>query len=365
MAATMKAAVYHGNGDIRIEQVPRPEPGAGELLLEVHAAGVCGTDAAEYTQGPTMYPITVEHPITGHVGPMIPGHEFGGRVVAWGAGVSGFAEGDLVASGAGISCGACHQCLAGKTNLCVRYATSGLQRDGGLAQYVAVPADVCHEVGSLGLTDDGAGIVQPMSIAVHSMRRGQPRAGDEVLVLGVGGVGAFVVFAAAAERTRVIAADLDAERLAIAESLGAAEVMEAPRDALLNEEFPALRGRAAVVYEVSGTRQGLAAAIEAVGSGGRVVAIGLHKKPVPVDVRAITLREIELVGTSAHAFAADVPEAARLVASRAAGWSDVAPVALPLELMVPEALIPLSQGASGRIKNLIDPWVEDIRPSVF
>ena len=361
----MRAAVYHGHRDIRIEQVPVPQPGAGELLLEVHAAGVCGTDAAEYTQGPTMFPTAEPHPITEHSGPMIPGHEFGGRVVAWGDGVAGFREGELVASGAGISCGECHQCAAGRTNLCVRYATSGLQRNGGLAQYVAVPAAVCYEVGSLGLTDDGASIVQPMSIAVHSMRQGRPHAGDEVLVIGVGGVGAFLVYAAADAGAHVIAADLNSERLAIAKGLGAAETVEASRDELLTQTSPELIGRPVVVYEVSGTQSGLTAAIETVMSAGRVVAIGLHKRPVTVDVRAITLQEIELVGTNAHAFAADVPEAARLVASRKAGWSDVAPLALPLELMVTEALVPLSQGLSSRVKNLIDPWAEQPRPASF
>lgn len=361
----MKAAVYHGRGDIRIEDVPVPSPVDGELLLEVHAAGVCGTDAAEYTHGPTMYPIGARHPVTGHVGPMVPGHEFGGRVVAMGKGVTGFREGDLVASGAGISCGRCNQCALGRTSLCIRYATSGLQRDGGLAQFVAIPATVCHEVGSLGLTDDGAGIVQPMAIAVHSMRKGRPVAGDDVLVIGVGGVGAFLVYAAAEIGARVIAADLDETRLSIARDLGAAETVPATRGAPIDETAPDLVGRPVAVYEVSGTASGLDAAIRVAKAGGRVVPVGLHEHPVAVDVRAITLRELELVGTNAHAFAMDVPEAARLVAARSAGWTDVAPIALPLDAMVADALQPLADGTANRIKTLIDPWVDAPRATRF
>ena len=97
----------HGREDIRIEDVPEPTPGPGELLLEVGAAGVCGTDAAEFYEGPKLFPIPGPDPRTGQRGPMIPGHEFGGRVVGIGEGVEGFSEGDLVASGAGISCGVC------------------------------------------------------------------------------------------------------------------------------------------------------------------------------------------------------------------------------------------------------------------
>jgi (R,R)-butanediol dehydrogenase/meso-butanediol dehydrogenase/diacetyl reductase len=103
----MRAAVMHGRKDIRIEELPRPVPGPDELVLEVHAAGVCGTDLGEYLKGPSMFPIPGPHPITEHKGPMIPGHEFGGRIVEKGADVDGFAEGELLASGAGISCGTC------------------------------------------------------------------------------------------------------------------------------------------------------------------------------------------------------------------------------------------------------------------
>ena len=130
----MKAAVYHGARDIRVEEVPDPSPAAGELLLEVHAAGICGTDVGEWLHGPVSYALA-GHAVTGHTGPMIPGHELSGRVVATGAGVEGFAPGAVVATGAGISCGECFQCRAGLTNLCLRYSTVGLDRDGGLAQY--------------------------------------------------------------------------------------------------------------------------------------------------------------------------------------------------------------------------------------
>ena len=99
----MKAAIYYGQADIRVERWPDPTPGPDEVVLEVHAAGICGTDASEYAEGPVQYPIETRHPVTGHLGPMIPGHELCGRVVGRGPLVTGISEGDLVVSGAGIS----------------------------------------------------------------------------------------------------------------------------------------------------------------------------------------------------------------------------------------------------------------------
>lgn len=357
----MLAAVYHGPRDIRVEKVPIPELAPGELLLEVHAAGVCGTDASEYAHGPTMFPILDQHPVTGHRGPMIPGHEFGGRVVQIGSEVTGFSEGDLVTSGAGISCGACGQCEAGRTNLCERYATVGLQRSGGLAQYCVVPAAVCLNVSELGLTDDGAALVQPMSIAVHSMRRGRVGPDDEALVIGVGGVGAFLVYALAETGVTVTAVDLDRERLMIASALGAEATIRASGDRSLRESLNDNAPR--LIYEVSGAPSALADAVQLVRPGGTVVVVGLQEQPFDLDARNLALSEIELVGTNAHTFGTDIPEAARLISSRGVKWKDVAPVALPLEEVVDGALIPLLEGRSSRIKNLVDPWSDERRPT--
>ena len=358
----MRAAVYHGARDIRVEQIEAPEPGPGELLLEVHAAGICGTDASEWDHGPMMFPVARRNEWSGHAGPMVPGHEFGGRVVARGRDVAGFPEGTLVASGAGVSCGGCDACRAGITNFCERYFTVGLQRNGALAQYVAVPAGICLDVGAVGLDDDRAALVQPMSIAVHSLRQGKPRSGDSVVVIGVGGVGAFLVYAAARSGLRVLAADLDPGRLEVAAALGADATVAVERDEPLATRIrDALDGVASVVYEVTGAPPVLGAALELVEPRGRVVAIGLGGAPVPVDVRSLTLRELRLVGTNAHVFSADFADAAHLVAERQAGWSDVAPVALPLSLMVEEGLRPMTEGRPARIKTLIDPWAREVR----
>ncbi len=357
----MRAAVMHDTEDIRVEDVDVPGP--DDLLLEVRAAGVCGSDVGEFYDGPSMFPIHQRHPITGHAGPMIPGHEFGGRVIEVGPGVDGFTEGDLVASGAGVSCGECLQCRTGRTNLCTNYWTVGLQRNGGLAQYVAVPASACIDVGVRGLDDDRAALVQPMAIAVHAMGRGRPDTDEDYVVLGVGGIGAFLVYALAEGGRRVVAVDLNPDRLEIARALGADATINA---GIAEDLTAAIRDVAAtprIVYEVTGSEPGLTAAMDVVLPGGRVVAIGLQKAPRSLDVRALTLQEKELLGTNAHAFPTAFPEAARLIASRAEGWHDVAPVALTLEQLATETFPAMRAGVSPRIKTLFDPWASEPRPA--
>ena len=361
---SMRAAVYHGSHDIRVEDLEVPDPGPGELLIEVHAAGICGTDASEWSHGPTMFPILTRNARSGHLGPMVPGHEFGGRVAARGQGVEGFPDDAIVASGAGISCGTCPACTQMHTNFCEQYFTVGLQRNGALAQYVTVPASICLPVEQHGLGDDGAALVQPMSVAVHALRQGSPHPSDTVVVIGIGGVGAFLVYAAVEMGLRVVAADLAAERLDIARALGAAGTVEVDRDVdLASQLLRALEEPAVVAYEVTGVAEALQAALAIVEPRGRVVAVGLGAKPVPVDVRSLTLREVSLVGTNAHVFGADFAEAARLVGRRPGGWGDVAPVALPLDALVPRGLQPMVARRAERIKTLIDPWATEVRPT--
>ena len=353
--------MYYGRGDVRVEEVEDPTPAVGEVVLRVHANGICGTDAAEYAAGPMLYPITERHAVTGHLGPMIPGHEIAGTVVAVGPGVAGFRDGELVVTGAGNSCGRCAWCRAGRTNLCATYSTVGLQRDGGLAQYCAVPAATCLSVDHLGLSGDIAAMAQPMSIAVHSLRQGRPQPGERVVVIGAGGIGAFLTYALITIGVEVVVADLSAERVATASSLGATAFQPASPATLL-EELREWAPDPAVVYEVTGNPAALEVALAAVARGGRVVAVGLQEHAVPIDARMLTLREVELIGTNAHAFGRDMPTAVELLATRTRPWDDFAAVAVGLDGLVDEGIIPLVERRPTQLKTLIDPWIDGTRP---
>jgi (R,R)-butanediol dehydrogenase/meso-butanediol dehydrogenase/diacetyl reductase len=356
---TMLAARFHGAGDVRVERVEAPPaPGPGEVLLRVRTAGICGSDGLEYRMGPVLVrPLDVPHPVTGHLGPLTLGHEFAGEVVTAGEGVEHLREGMLVACGAGMSCGECGPCRAGRTNLCTTYATIGFHRDGALAEHVIAPASICFDAGAYGLGPDAAAMAQPMAIAVHAARRGRVTEGELALIVGAGGIGSFLTFAASAGAgAEVVVADPDARRLRIAAALGAASTASGVEEAL--------GGRVPdVIFEASGTAGALEQAVRLAPRGGRVVAVGVQKAPPPVDMARVTLDELELIGTVAHVAQADFPEALRLLALRDEGWADVAPDVLPLELVVDAGIRPLAEGTSERIKTLIDPRAEAPRPS--
>src|ERR1700742_2705326 len=168
----MRAAVYHGAGDVRIEAASEPgEPGPGEVLISPSMAAICGTDASESAHGPHMIPLHERHPGSGLVGPLIIGHEFVGRVEALGDGVDGLAVGDRVVSGAGVSCGECDWCKAGRTNLCAGYYTLRLSAPGGVADGVLSPASICVPVRDA-VDDVGASMAQPLAVAIHALDRG-------------------------------------------------------------------------------------------------------------------------------------------------------------------------------------------------
>jgi (R,R)-butanediol dehydrogenase / meso-butanediol dehydrogenase / diacetyl reductase len=357
----VRAAVYYGRGDIRLEEVVQPRPAGGELLLQITMAGICGTDAHEFSSGPVVYSIGEPHAVTGHSGPIIPGHEFVGRVVDVGSGVGGFKLGDLVVSGAGISCGECHWCRRSKTNLCANYSTAGLQRNGALAEYCAVPATTCVDVGPYGLTSEVAALAQPMSIVVHAMRQGRLEPGDLAVVIGVGGIGAFLTYAASRIGAVVVATDFDRGRLEVASSLGAGYVVDASSEDAVISLLSSEGQVPTVIYEVTGSPGGLKAALRMATRGTRIVAVGLQGATANIDLRDLTTREMEILGTNAHCVARDLPEALGLLASREASWSDVAPTALSLDRLVDDGIKPLVERRSAQIKTLVDPWAESSR----
>jgi (R,R)-butanediol dehydrogenase/meso-butanediol dehydrogenase/diacetyl reductase len=353
----MRAAVYHDTQDLRIEDVPTPRPGPGELLVKVVAVGICGTDAHEFTAGPVQYPIHHRNPVSGHLGPMIPGHEPAGVVVEAGPGVTGFAPGDAVASAATTPCGACDRCREGRPTVCRRISAVGVHRDGALAEYAVVPAATCLRLEPYGLCPEVGALAQPMAIAVHAVGRGRLRLGEHALLVGVGGIGSFVCHAAAAAGARVTAIDRRPDRLKLARDLGAHEtVLAGEGDVRL-----AGRGDADVVYELTGTAGGLETALGAVRDGGRIVQVGLHHGPRTVELLRLTLKELEIVGTNSLALHPDLHVALRLLAARVRGWRDVAPELIPLTDLVDGGIRPLAERKTTRVKTLIDPWATSVR----
>src|ERR1043165_1086169 len=222
----MRAAVYYGAHDVRVEDRPVPERADGQVLLRVLRSGMCGTDAAEWRSGPHLFAVDHPHPVSGHVGPLILGHEFIGEVVERGPG-SAFAIGDRVAAGAGVWCSECPRCREGRTNLCWKYTTLGLNVDGGMAEFVAAPEKMLAPIPD-GLSLELAGLAQPLAVGLHAARRAGVADGDRVVVIGAGAIGTFVlagVLSLAAAEVTVI--DFPGPRLDRALRVGATRVLPA------------------------------------------------------------------------------------------------------------------------------------------
>jgi threonine dehydrogenase-like Zn-dependent dehydrogenase len=347
----MRAAVLHAVGDLRVDEVPVPVPGPGEVLIRVAVCGVCGSDATEFGRN-----LVLAQP------PVTLGHEFAGTVEAVGDGVTSIPVGATVVCGAGISCGECKPCRAGRTNLCRNYATLGFHADGGLAGYVVAPAKIVLDVTDTGLPLDTLGLTQPMAIAVHAVRRSGLTAGQDAVIIGVGGIGAFITVAAAATGARVLVVDLNDERLELAVRLGATSTLK-PGTATLAERIEELGMDVDVFFEVSGSAPGLASVLEAARPGSTIVPVGIQRGEPELPLGKWTLNEYKIVGTLAHVFKDDFPEAVRLLGTRP-DWTDIASEVIPLEQIAEEALQPLLEGRSTQIKTLVDPWATTARAAV-
>jgi (R,R)-butanediol dehydrogenase / meso-butanediol dehydrogenase / diacetyl reductase len=337
----VKAAVFHGAQDVRIEEVAEPaDPASGGVVLEVLRAAICGTDASEWDHGPILCRPGV-----------VLGHEFVGRVTAIGADVDGLHVGDRVVSGAGISCGRCAWCRAGRTNLCAEYRTLGLQVDGGLAEYVASPASICRLVPDP-VDDDAAAMTQPLAVALHALSRVALQPFESVAVIGVGGIGSFIVAGAAhrAAEGRVVALDIDPQRLATALALGADEAIDASGRELGDLLLELTDGVGFdVVIEATGAPHAPAAAVKGARRGARVLFVGLHGAPRELELTPMILREVDVYTTVAHVCDTDIPAALSLLAESSVASVTAGP-RIPLEELVSEGLRPLAERrATGKI----------------
>ncbi|MDP9814237.1 NAD(P)-dependent alcohol dehydrogenase [Spirilliplanes yamanashiensis] len=286
------AAVLHGVGDLRIEEVPRPVAGPGEVLVEIRSVGICGSDVHYYEHGR----------IGDHVvnAPMILGHEASGVVVG---------TGQRVAVEPGVPCGHCEQCRAGAYNLCpdVRFfATPPI--DGALAHVVAVHEAFAHPVPDE-LSDDAAALCEPLSVGLWANRKAGTTIGSRVLVTGAGPVGVLCAETARAFGASWVGiADVQPDRLKAAEAFAVDEVIDARRGV----DYAAYRPD--VLLECTGAEPVVDAGIRALRPRGRAVLVGMGASGTQqLPVQAIQTRELIVTGTFRYAHT--YPDAIALAAS--------------------------------------------------
>jgi L-iditol 2-dehydrogenase len=296
----MRASVLRGVGDVALETRPIPTPGPGEVLVQVNAVGVCGSDVHYYEHG-RIGPYVVEAPI-------VLGHEAGGRVTSVGTGVSSLVPGQRVSLEPGVPCHTCTQCLAGRYNLCpdvVFFATPPY--DGAFAEYVVLPEAFVHAVPD-SVSDDAAALLEPLSVGVWACRRAGVSPGTRVLVTGAGPIGLVCVQAARAYgAAEVWATDVSPRRLELAGRLGAV-----PLD-VTHRSVGEWGIEPDVLLECSGNATATSQAIRTVSRAGRVVLIGMGADEVAMPLPYIQDRELVLTG--AFRYANTWPTAIDLVAS--------------------------------------------------
>jgi alcohol dehydrogenase, propanol-preferring len=303
----MRAARIFEDLTLRLEDVPEPVPGPGQVLVRVHAAGVCGTDLhiLDGMIKPDPYPMTL-------------GHEAAGVVESAPDG-TGFSAGDRVAVYNKIFCGACEQCLSGRHNICdTEPGQLGFTMDGGDTEYVAVPARNLVPVPAEVDLATAAVLTCAGMTAVHATRLSGLRLGQTAVVDGIGGVGALMVQAARQAGARVIAVADSEEKRQLAISCGASDAVPAARD----EDFAGLPsavreltgGRGAdVFFELIGTTESMTAGVRCLAKGGRFVSTGYTDQPLSVHPIEFILSETSLVSTVA-ATRQDLADALRLAA---------------------------------------------------
>jgi threonine 3-dehydrogenase len=263
-------------GGIGFRDVEPRQPGSGEILIRVAAAGICGTDMQIYNWAPRMARRMKL--------PRVLGHEASGVVEAVGAGVDGLSPGDHVSLESHIYCGVCRPCRLGRAHLCTETTYPGIDIEGVFAEYVTVqariawrnPADLAHET---------AAMLEPFGIAVHACLEGEGVSGLSVLVNGCGPIGLMAVAAARALGARqVIACDLNPLRLAVAEKMGADRAVDAGNEDLAKIVNDMTSGEGVDVgIEFSGSEGGFKAVFEALAKGGDFRLVGAPPAAIPVD----------------------------------------------------------------------------------
>jgi 6-hydroxycyclohex-1-ene-1-carbonyl-CoA dehydrogenase len=306
----MKAALFRGpHRPLDLVEVPTPTPAAGEVLVKVAGCGLCHTDLHYIDHGVE----TFKPP------PLILGHEAAGTVAALGPGQhgpngKGCAVGDRVLIPAVLSCGRCGFCREGRENLCANLVMLGNNVDGAYAEYVAVPAKDLVPVPAGIPLDRACVIADAISTPYHAVtRRARVRMGDRVAVVGCGGVGLNVIQCAAAAGARVLALDVNEERLQLARALGASETVN-PR--AVERADKAVRtltdGGVDVAFEAIGTPATIELAFGLLRRGGRLCVIGYSREPVTLSAARLMYYELEIVG-SLGCGAGEYPEILRLV----------------------------------------------------
>lgn len=336
----MKALIFKGPMQLELEEIEEPTLAPGDLLVEVDAVGICGSDI---------------HGFSGETGRRRPGmtmgHEAAGRVVAFGGDVDGWSVGDLVTFNPVLGCGVCAHCRLGASNLCAERTAIGVDARyrGAFAERVSLPARNAVRLENRGL---GGAIVEPLAVGIHAARRAGVAPGETVAVAGAGMIGLACVWAAFEEGAKhVYASDLDPDKIAFAASLGARGVL-AP-DPLLDALRADGVGPADRAIDAVGVSASLQDAIDATRRNGTTCLVGMGSPQVELKAYALVTEERNVTGTYCYG-EQDFRDAAKAIERGSFPADTCIDAEISLE-DAPEVFVELASGRRRSIKTIVRP----------
>jgi len=294
----MRAAVFYGREDLRLEDVPEPVPQRGEVKLRIHYNGICGSDLHEYYDGPITTRVE-PHPLTGVKNPVILGHEMCGEVVEVGAGVEDLERGDRIAVEPVETCGRCLFCKSGQYNHCGLLAFHGYNREGGgLAEFTVVRRSMAHKL-PLKMTAEQGALIEPMAIAFSTVNRCRVEAGQMAVVHGLGPIGIGVYLTLRRRGVRVIVSDPSPARRSVLASLGAEVVLDPRAVNVVSAIRDLTGGRGAhASIDAAGVPAAFHAALQGTAVDGNVVVVAIHTRPIEIDPMEFLMSEARITGVA-------------------------------------------------------------------
>ena len=317
----MKVARFYAPGELRVEEIPKPVPGPGELLMRVRACATCGTDVKIFNFG--------HHHI---VPPRVMGHEVAGEVEALGEGTQGFSPGDRVQLIAAIPCGECFECRNRSMSICANQESIGYHYDGGFAEWLVVPAKVLKVKGlnliREGLPFEEAAVTEPLACVLNGQELAGVGDGDVVVVIGAGPIGCLHVrLARARGAAQILLVDMNGARLEMsAQRVEPDSAVDASKENAVDAVLKLTDGRGAdVIITAAASGAAQEEAIQMAARGGRISFFGGLPKDNPVinlDSNAVHYRELTIVGANGSTPAHNT-EALQLIASGAVPVKDL------------------------------------------
>jgi D-arabinitol dehydrogenase (NADP+) len=329
----MKAIKIHRPNLLETLEIPTPQPAENELLIQVMASGICGTDIHIF-RGEYLGPY-----------PVIPGHEFSGVVAAIGQAVTRFKPGDRVAVEPNIACDNCYNCLNNRQNFCLNWQAVGVTRPGGMAQYVTAPEKACFDIGSLPF-EEGA-FMEPLSCVLHGMQRLEPELAGKLALLGAGPIGCLILQVARLQgAAEITVAERNRSRLEASLAFGA-DRLYSNLDELHKDHYDA-------VIDATGALPVIARTLDFVRPGGKVLWFGVPPTGKTIPLEPFTVFHKGLTVLSSFTSVRNSTQALDLLQSGRISTAKLVSHQLPLEHFQ-QGIESIEGGEAGVMKVLIKP----------